>query len=105
LRSAEPPDDEADSAFLGSTTQQQAEDFRPKAALTTAAAQPTPAETVTAPAGQLVIHAPHSMQASGSVTRTRPSHFPNTPWGHTSMHTPHPPHFFESKRRVVTPRM
>jgi len=48
----------------GSTTQQQDALPRPKAALMTAAAHPTPDCTVTASAGQFKAQAPHSMHAS-----------------------------------------
>jgi len=53
-------------------TQQHEELVRPRAALITAAAQPTPLCTVMASVGQLVAHAPHSMHASRSTIATLP---------------------------------
>jgi len=50
--------------FQVSITQQQDELSLPNAALITAAAQPTPACTEMAAAGQLRAHAPHSIHAS-----------------------------------------
>jgi hypothetical protein len=47
-----------------SIVQQQEELFRPRAELMTAAAQPTPARTLSAVTGQFLAQAPHSMQAS-----------------------------------------
>jgi hypothetical protein len=53
-------------------TQQQEELSLPSRLFMTAAAQPTPAQTVTAPVGQFMAHAPHSMQASRSSISARP---------------------------------
>jgi len=58
------PDSGAQGLSSGSRKQQQEESLTPNAAFITAAAQPTPALTVTAASGQFLAHAPHSMQAS-----------------------------------------
>jgi hypothetical protein len=68
----------------------------------TAAAQPTPASTVIALAGQFVAHAPHSMHKSLSTIRAFLSATLKTPCGHTSSHLPHPTHFSSAKESETT---
>jgi hypothetical protein len=55
---------ESAAESFSSITQQQESFFRPRAALITAAAHPTPDFTVIAPVGQFREQALHSMQAS-----------------------------------------
>jgi hypothetical protein len=62
------------------------------APLMTAAAQPTPAFTVSAPAAQFLAQAPHSMQASKSAIRAFRFSTANTACGQISTHIPHPVH-------------
>jgi len=57
-----------------------------------AAAQPTPALTEIAPAGQFRAHAPHSIQKFLSVTTAFFSISTNTPCGQTSQQRPQPVH-------------
>jgi hypothetical protein len=68
----------------------------------TASAQPTPALTETAPAGQLREHAPHSMHESLSVACAFPFDISNTPLGHTVAHMAHPEHASASSCKVTT---
>jgi hypothetical protein len=58
--------------------QQHEELLLPKAALINAWAQPTPLWTTIASVGQLVAHAPHSMQASRSAISALPLSIRNT---------------------------
>ena len=67
-----------------------------------AAAQPVPALTSIADAGQFIAQAPHSMQKSLSQIRALLSLISKTPCGHTSPQRPQPSHFSASKVRVVT---
>jgi hypothetical protein len=83
-------------------TQQQEALSRPKAVLMTAAAQPTPASTVTASVGQFLAQAPHSMQASRCSIFAWLSFMLKTAWGQTTRHIPHPTHFSSSSSKVTT---
>jgi hypothetical protein len=65
-----------------------------------AAAQPTPAFTMIAPAAQLRAHAPHSMHADRSTIRDLPPLISKTACGQTSMHCRQPVHFAWSSERV-----
>jgi len=53
-----------------------------------AQAQPTPLSTSIAPAGQLRMQAPHSMQASGLTSLAASSPAAKTPCGQTALHIP-----------------
>jgi len=67
-----------------------------------ASAQPAPAFTSMAFAGQFKAQAPHSMHKSFCAMRTFSLCGSNTPWGQTSMHLPHPIHFSSAKESVAT---
>ena len=67
-----------------------------------AAAQPTPAFTLIAPAGQFNAHAPHSMHKSFPKIRALRPSISNTRCGHTSAHLPHPAHFSSANFNVAT---
>jgi len=71
------------------------------AALIIAAAQPTPLSTCSAPTGQLIWHAPHSMHASGRTMRTIFSPVINTPCGQTALHTPQLTHLSALNAKVL----
>ena len=73
-----------------------------RAAQIIAVAQPTPLSTRMAPVGQLIWHAPHSMQASRLATLALSPLNSKTPWGHTSLHIPHPLHSVSLYTRVLT---
>lgn len=68
----------------------------------TAVAHPTPVSTVTAPAGQFLAQAPHSMQRSLSSIFAFLSLMLKTLWGQTSAHLPQPMHFSSDKQSVAT---
>jgi len=53
-----------------------------------------------APAGQFMLQAPHSMQASRSVMSAFFFSMANTPWGHTCVQVPHPVQRAGSRRNV-----
>jgi hypothetical protein len=88
--------------FFGSTMQPQEAFCLFSIPLITAAAHPTPASTDTAPKGQLRLQAPHSMQASRFLIRTRFSSIAITSWGQTSKHMPQPVHLSVSTLKVTT---
>jgi hypothetical protein len=67
-----------------------------------AAAQPTPGFTVIALNSQFMVHAPHSMQRSPSVTAALLSRITKTPRGQTSTHRPHPAHLSDEYFKEVT---
>jgi hypothetical protein len=85
--------------------QSQPEVFIPSMLLITAVAQPTPARTETAPAGQLSAHAPHSIQASLSATLALLCDISKTARGQTVAHMAHPVHASPSSCRVTTSLM
>jgi len=66
----------------------------------TAAAQPTPVVTATAPARQFRMQAPHSMQAARLTMRATVSPGTNTPCGQTMLHIPQLLHSFGKYRSV-----
>lgn len=82
--------------------QQQDAPLLPRAALMTAVAHPTPAFTVTAPVGQFLAQAPHSMHASRSAITTAPPARPRTARGQTSRQAPQPEHRSVSSLSVTT---
>lgn len=69
-----------------------------------AAAQPTPASTEIALQAQFFAHAPHSIHASRSTTRTVSSRICRTARGHTSKHIPQPVHLSSLTDTVATLR-
>jgi hypothetical protein len=87
---------------FASTTQQQEVLLLPSIPLMTAAAQPTPARTEIASAGQFCAQAPHSMQASLVAMTAMSLERSKTPWGHTIMQRPHPVHLSGSSLKLAT---
>jgi len=65
-----------------------------------AAAQPTPAVTASAPAGQFFAHAPHSMHEARLAISAFPPIILKTACGQTSTHAPQPTHRHASRARV-----
>lgn len=65
-------------------------------------AQPTPASTRIALAGQFTAQAPHSMQLSRAATFAFEPSIRNTWCGQTSTHMPQPTHFSLTNSRVAT---
>ena len=70
----------------------------------TAAAQPTPALTEIAPAGQFMAQAPHSMQNSFRNASAFLSCNRKTLCGQTSTHIPHPVHLSTERFKVSPSR-
>ena len=68
----------------------------------TAKAQPVPASTLIAEAGQFLAQAPHSIQLFLSAITAFMFSMAKTPWGHTSVHFPHPVHFPGERFSVTT---
>jgi hypothetical protein len=71
----------------------------------TAVAHPTPGCTESAPAGQFILQAPHSMQKSASRMTAFFASRENILWGQTTAHIPHPVQAEASSFRVETFRM